>query len=501
MPYGTGALNMTGHSSLESTWTADFEAVLDTQAPEYLNTTYNFSYGVNSTGEGTFNITNITDIFGANITINISINGEYFQNTSLTNGSSFEITFNATNGTNNLLLTLKDNFNNTYTEWFNMTILVCNFICVDESTGDYIDVTDYVNLNVTSPEIGWSLDLKVHGSGNFTYLSNETYPDTLYPHALRFEIEPTGGVNFTRYFDPSIFPDLNETVRISVPRAEQIYEQKVQSTIEREFGVFCLDSDAWIMLDHTRMVGGVEGSNFVQYVYTIDALYYFRVYENGVPILLSTLDGGKAVTIDLELLIGARGVIPSFPGSLYIQKPYNHTLMIYFINTLSNDSNVTSIEITNVTGHHFLWYNETANPNEFYIYFDWQTVTPQPNESEPLTITATTSDGNNFSLALILNKMPGPVFGSPADFPAIVAFFIVIGLLIFGLTLFSTSTTFAFFGPVVCAIGLFVTTLTEQLWFITLLQLVLIVFIIYQLILFRYEHSTKGYNTMSGGLR
>jgi len=250
------------------------------------------------------------------------------------------------------------------------------------------------------------------------------------------------------------------------------------------------------------MVGGVEGSNFVQYVYTIDALYYFRVYDDGVPILLATLDGGKAVTIDLELLIGAQGVIPTFDGQLYIQKPYNHTLMIYFINTLSDEENTkTTIEIYNSTGHHFLWYNETVNPNEFYIYFDWQTVTPQPDENEPLTVKATTSDGTSSELVFIISQMTGPEFGSPVDFPAIVAFFIVVGLLIFGLTLFSTSTTFAFFGPVVCAIGLFITSMTEQLWYITLLQVVLIIFIIYQLILFRYEHSTKGYNTMSGGLR
>ena len=502
MEYGTVRLNMTGHSSPGAERAIDFEAIFDNQAPGYWNTTYSFNYSVNSTGEGTFNITNISDIYGANITINISINGEYFENAALANNSAYEITFNATNGVNALKLTLIDQFNNTYVEWFNHTIILYNFVCVDELDGSYVNMADFTAFRVKADEIGWSVDLKSQGNGNFTYLANTSYPGTLYPHSLRFEIAYVGtGVNITRYFDCTIIPALlNDTVYISVPNGSQtIYQQTVQSTTPIQFGVWCLNSNAWALLDRTRMVGGLSGSNYAQYVYTIDALYYFRVYEDGVPIILTTLDGGKAVTIDLDVLILTSTIseVENLTGNLFVQKLYNSSLLIYYHNP-ENNSNLTSIEVTNSTGYHYLWHNETLNPNEFFIYFDWSTI-PGVDVNETWTVTATASTGHNTSLTFIPSQMVGPITDDTgALFPAILGVIIAVALAIFGLTLFSSSSTFSFFGPVTCGISLVISFLCEQLWYVHILQIVLIIFIAYQLIIFRYEYSTTEFSGRGG---
>jgi hypothetical protein len=367
----------------------------------------------------------------------------------------------------------------------------CNYTCVDEQTGAYINVANFSHLDVYAPEIGWHIDLKAKGNGNFTFLANGSYPGTLHPMALRFEVK-YAGVNFTitRYFDPTILSNLSSPIRISIPKANTFYMQTVTSTIERQFAVWCLGSSAWVVCDYTRMVGGTTTS-YLQYVYTIDALYYFKIYNNGVPIVLTTLDGGKSVTIDLDLLIRSNASLPAIPGGVGIQKLTNHSLLIYFLNT-GIPVNSTSVKLTNASGHVFLWYNETSSPNEFMIYYDWTTVTPQPDLNETLTLTVTPYGQPPITKTFILNQITGPIT-TAAALPAELAMIFIIGLLIFGLTLFSSQTTFSFFGPVMCGIGLVISVLTDQIWFIHLLQFMLIFFIAFMIVVFRYEYSTQEF--------
>jgi hypothetical protein len=480
---------------------------LDDDAPTYDNYWVNYTTGINvSSYNATIEINGCNDTYPIDRDLNFTVihNGvHHWNNTVSSDDGSASINITLVNGVNTLVFILEDWAGNNITWSHPLDLTIYNFICVDERTRKYINVSEFTSIRVTAPEINWTLNLKSKGDGNFTYLANTSYPGTLYPHSLRFEIAFIGtGSNITRYFDPTILEGtINTTIYISIPNGtEQMYMTTVQSTSPIEFGVWCMDSDAWILLDRTRMVGGLSGSNYAQYIYTIDALYYFRVYENGVPIVLTTLDGGKAVTIDLDVLILTSNIssISNFSSWLCLQKPYNTTLLIYF-HYPANTSTKTTIEIYNATGYHYLWYNETTAPNEFFIYFDWSTLTPVPDPNQPWTIKATTSTGEEVTIVVIPNQIIGPVYHSPVALPAILALIICVALMIFGLTLFSSSTTFSFFGPVVCGIGIFITVLTEQVWYIHILQLMLIVFIIFMLLIWRYEYSTTEFSG-SGGL-
>jgi hypothetical protein len=386
---------------------------LDDDPPSYDNYTIDYTTGINvSTYNATVTVFNCTDDYPIDYDLNLTIifNGDYYYNGSVDDdGGDPSMNFTLENGVNTFIFILTDHFGNNITWSYPLDMTIYNFICVDERTGDYINVSDFTALRVTAPEIGWLLDLKAKGDGNFTYLANTSYPGTLYPHSLRFEIAFVGtGTNITRYFDPTILEGtLNTTVYISIPNGtEAMYMTTVQSTSPIEFGVWCMDSDAWILLDRTRMVGGLSGSNYAQYIYTIDSLYYFRVYENGIPIILTTLDGGKAVTIDLDVLILTSNIstISNFSSWLCLQKPFNTTLLIYF-HYPANTSTLTTIEVYNDTGYHYLWYNETTNPNEFFIYFDWSTVLPLPDADIPWTIKATTSTGEEVTIVVIPSQI------------------------------------------------------------------------------------------------
>jgi len=480
---------------------------LDDDIPTYDNYWVNYTTGINvSTYNCTIEINGCNDTYPIERDLNFTVihNGIHYYNNSVDpDDGNTSINITLVNGVNTIVFILEDWNGNNITCSSPLDLTYYNFVCVNESDGSYVDVSDYSAFRVTAPEIGWELDLKAKGDGNFTYLANTTYPGTLYPHSLRFEIAYIGGgTNITRYFDPTLLPDsvTNTTIRIAIPDGtETIYQTTAQSTTPTEFGVWCLDSEAWILLDRTRMVGGLGTSNYAQDVYTIDGLYYFRVYEDGVPIVLTTLDGGKAVTIDLDVLVLVNNLseVEDFEGNLFVQKLYNNSLLIYYHNQ-ANDSTKTQIEIYNSTGYHFLWHNETLNPNEFFIYFDWTTISPTPDINASWTIKATTSGGDEATVVVIPGQMTTPVIDSDGNaFPAILAVIMAVALAVFGLTLFSSSSTFAFFGPVSCGIGIFITVLAQQVWYLHLLQFVLIVLIVFMLLVFRYEYST---NEFSGGL-
>ncbi|MCJ7458326.1 MAG: DUF2341 domain-containing protein [candidate division Zixibacteria bacterium] len=373
------------------------------------------------------------------------------------------------------------------------------------------------------------------GSMNFTVVYPETsatFPptNTLHPYSLRFNIrfwasesDPVGTL-LTCYLDPTLINDYdptwtpNATIKITIPSLGRpstdrdgtndyyswgtsgavtwpatgktfpqgpFYEQDITSTQEKPFGVWSMNAQAWNLLDYTKFITGTTTS-YGQAVYTIPGLYYFKIYKNGVPIILTTIDGGKASTIDLDLLEKSTAQMPVIQGTLGVQKLSNHSLLIYFHN-VDRLVSETQIKIYNAT-HIFLWYNETNNPNEFYVYFDW-TTTPSVNINESITVEAIPGGQSPISTTFIISGMIGPSTPGEAIPPEMVMI-VCIALLLFGLTLFSVGATVSFFGPVTCGISLALTAMATQIWYIHMLQFMLIFFIAFMIIVFRYEYTT-----------
>jgi hypothetical protein len=383
---------------------------------------------------------------------------------------------------------------------------------------------------------GGALKQGYPNNNNFTVIfpnASATFPpmNTLYPYSIRFDIQflsSTGGTNpagtaITSYFDPTLIKDYdptwtpNSTIRIAIstlgrPAVERdgtnnyyswgtsgavtwpatgmtypqgpFYEQDITSTQEKPFGVWSMNAQAWNLLDYTKFITGTTTS-YGQAVYTIPGLYYFKIYKGGVPIILTTIDGGKASTIDLDLLEKSTAQMPVIQGTLGVQKLSNHSLLIYFHN-VDRLVSETQIKIYNVT-HTFLWYNETNNPNEFYVYFDW-TTTPPVNTNESITVEAIPGGQSPISTTFIISGMIGPSTPGEAIPPEMVMI-VCIALLLFGLTLFSVGATVSFFGPVTCGISLALTAMATQTWYIHMLQFMLIFFIAFMIIVFRYEYT------------
>jgi len=369
---------------------------------------------------------------------------------------------------------------------------------------------------------GGALRYGFSNNENFTVVypnvSNKFPPiNSLHPYSLRFNIQfwksgsDPAGTLITSYFDPTLIKDYdsswtpNATIRITIPSLGYgtwgtgwpltgqtwpqgpFYEQDITSTETKPFGVFAMNSQAWNLLDYTKFVAGTTTS-YEQYVYTIPGLYYFKIYKGGTPIVLTTIDGGKASTIDLDLLQASTYQMPAIPGVLGVQKLSNFSLLIYYYNP---DRSVakTQLLIYNAS-HQFLSYNETNNPNQFYVYFDWATTTPPVNTNDSLTIEVLPQGQPPVSTTIIVNGMIGTAGPGGAALPPEMVLIICIGLLLFGLTLFSVGTTVAFVGPVMCGISLAFTALATQTWYIHLLQFMMIFFIIFMIVIFRYEYST-----------
>jgi len=469
-----------------------FNYILDTDAPTWDSVTISPDIGLNTSSNVTITITGVNDTTPENITINITASdGSTAENSSVTTETNVSLNVTAAAGTNWYNISFTDEWGHTSYYNFTYDALVYNFVCVDGNTGDYFDIDNITGLTVSAPEIGWSMDLKALGITNFSYFANASYPGTIYPHALRFELTYVNQT-ITRYFDMTVPENFSTPIRISIPESQTFYEQVIISNRERPFSIWSLDANAWILCDHTRMVGGAT-SPYMQYAYTIDGLYYIRIYdENGVPTTLATLDGGKAKTIALNQLEYEVSQNPPTNGSgLGVQKLSNQSLLIHYYFPKGTNT-VASITLVNETGYVFLNHTETTSPNNFYIYYDWSTVSPGPNTTELLTLTGT-GDGNAPSVIEFYLDTLTTVFTGDDAVDGMIALIMIVGLLILGLTLFASHTTFTYFGPIVIVIGLAISVFAEQTWYIYLLQFIMIIFLIFMVLIFRYKYSGVQY--------
>lgn len=474
----------------------NFEFYFDNEAPEYSEAIVSADIGIDSTGRCNITLYNVTDVTPENITVNLSVNGgtHYYENSSVynnTNVSFLDIPLQS--GINYFNYTIYDEWNMTC--YYNLTyhIYLYNFVCVDEETGSYVDVSDFFGLNATIPERLWIVDLKTSGNGNFTYLSNVTvgeYPDVTHPHTIRLEIVYTevddGGnhITITRYYDCSLLAPGNVT-RIAVPVYQPLYEQLLYSAREKPFSIYNMEAEAWVCVDYTRMA---YAQAMAQYAYTINALYWLRTYNSdGTQNILVTLDGGKPTAINLDMLEYQNTTydFTLLADGLGIKRLTNSTLQIYYFNP-ANDNTKAYLRLFNAT-QTFLYWNETVAPNEFMIFFNFSSY--GLNETDVLTINITMTKTTGI-MAYIQESFTLQAKGVAAVLlTAAIAAVAAIILAVFGLTLFSVRNTFAFFGPIVCGMGIAVTLLAEQIWYITLIQIVLTVLIIVQFMIYKEEYA------------
>lgn len=470
--------------------------IYDSEAPEYdTPAVVTMLEGINTSTNVNITLFNLTDITPENMTVNLSVNSgaSYYENTSVFNNTN--VTFsNITiqNGVNYFNYTIYDEWGNTvYYNYTMPSIELFNFVCVDEETGAYIDVADFFGLNVTVPERVWKLNLKSKGDGNFSYISNTTVTGIDHPNTIRLEIvydevDAAGNnIAITRYYDCTLLPPTENVTRLAVPKYQALFEQLLYSAKEKPFSVYNMEAEGWVCVDYTRMAYETAKA---QYAYTIDALYWLRTYNSdGTQNILTTLDGGKPTAINLDILEYQNQTyeFELLTDGLGVKRHTNDTLQIYYLNP-ANDSSKVYVRLYNSTTT-FLHWNETTAPNEFILYFNFSSY--GINESDTLTINLTiTSDLGVVTYIQESFTLQGKGVATVLLAAAIAAI-IAIVFAIFGLTLFSVKNTFSFFGIVICGMAIAVTLLTEQLWYINMIQVILVILILIQLFVYKDEYA------------
>lgn len=468
--------NITMSSSVFNyTKNIDFNYTSDLQNPYNLS----FNFSVNSSKLAGNMSLQCYDIHSKNLTYNVSIADTYFYETSQQANTSFNLSVDYINGNNFIEIEVSDLTNNSIYKDTSYQVYKRLLFLVNEETGNTFNLSKVKGLNVTIPAKQYKLDLKAEDKTNFTYVVGET-ADT-----LRFEITYENTTDIvTRYLNIAL---VENSSRVAIPEKQQIHEQLIYSSLKKPIAVKALYADAYVLADYTRLA---FGDALASYAYTIDTLYYLYTYTDGKKVVLCTLDGGKSSQINLDMLSYSNDTygFNILSEEISYKKIANQTLKFYYYNVENNSIKTTFSIIDN--GTKIFDYIEEDTPNELTFIFDYSTLNLDKNILT-LKITKMFEDGTTETTEQTINTETVEVSGEPLIGAQIVLIVGVI-LLIVGLTLVATPWVFSVFGPLTCGITIALTTMTSQIWYITLLQVITLIMLVFQFLVFKEEYAGAG---------
>jgi len=292
---------------------------------------------------------------------------------------------------------------------------------------------------------------------------------------LRFEIQYASGTIINYYIDVSLINNTRVRVCANTDDAT-FYEQIMYSAVSKQALLKNVYADCYVGADYTRFG---YGNAMMLRGFTISAEYVLYTYDGVNLISLSGIDGGKEQTINLDTLeFNLEGYDFSVLGeSLVFQKNGTYQIKIYYKN-MAQDNTATALEIVNMDTNAVV-YTESAfsNPNEFTTYYNFGGTTYDNATIWRATLTNTKTDGTRETIKRYFN-----IFGQSGMFNNTLAVVIVVLLLFFGLTFLVASLSFSWLGFFLHIISLIILSLAVGAWYITFLQAVVAVFMLFTLL-------------------
>lgn len=408
-----------------------------------------------------------TDSLYPSLTYNFSLNYANIFYGNLASGTTQTNTTEIADGTNYFFGVCSDAFSSTE-EVINLTAYVKTLNIINEKLGIPLSLTNITQLRAWFDDNSTFFDFKAEGTTSVNVIGvNET--------KIRLELQYPNNDFIVRYIDLLYIEEDNFSV-CGMPNGTQYYEQLIYSATSKPAIAKNQYTNCYIAADTTRFA--YQDVQLLR-AFTIDSSYYLYTYDNGVQVLLASLDGSIESNVNLDRLEFASNTynfgIDS--SALTFRKTGDTEIQIYY-NNLQGNLQTAELIITRMdNGAEVFSLDTFADPNEWTLYFDYGTLS-NLNESTifKATLTTTTSAGEESSTIRY--------FDTNASIGVLqngVAITISIMLLLFGFTLTAVRFTFSFFGLFISLASLGVLALavgSQVTLFLSGISIILFVYVI-----------------------
>ena len=217
--------------------------------------------------------------------------------------------------------------------------------------------------------------------------------------------------------------------------------------------------------------------------YTTDALYYLYTYDGNALVLLATIDGSLANTVNLDALKYTKASIniAITSDAVSIDKVDENTVRISYLNLQKNNSYVVLRIYDNTTT--YVEHLETESPNDFTVY-----ITTAEVPAKGLLTLEIEAHRTNGDVAYIRRLFT--MEGASGTIAPEVAIVLAILILLFTLTAFAVKWAFGPFGLLGTVAALLILANAPQVPSVLFMEAVSVLLLMYIIITYRAEGAT-----------
>jgi len=362
----------------------------------------------------------------------------------------------------------------TYTTEYVYAIL---FRLINEANGTNITATqigtEYNIARVYTPDGNYSFNFKDANtvSKNFFSNSKELY--------FEFGYKDTSQTIINRQIDFSLIQDSN--IGLCVPLFQTFYQQRFVSNAPRAMVLQNNISSCYII---ATTLSYVYDTGYSITTYTIPKPYFLYIWIDGVKTFLALIDGAVATQYNLDAIAFSRSAFDITVGqdtvgfapliNTVTNKYDTNTIQIYYKSYLENNTQ-TNFNIKN--GSTSVWnYTEYTSADEFLVNFYWGGLGINDQNVLELIITTTNTSGETTSKSYYFTTMGNYYPNEGAN-----GWVVIVSTLffLFGITLVASSRAFGIFGIIICLICLAITATASGAWWISLIQGIFLMCLIY----------------------
>lgn len=363
------------------------------------------------------------------------------------------------------------------------SVFAIQFIIIDEETGQDFNVFKVDSLKAINFVQNTVFDFQLNNTNKVFFVSGSS-------DKIRFDFNYAGGIIISRDFNVTTLPttDLN-TVKVCGVKSGATFSQQLLISSQPKAAQVISDLyDCYVLSDYTQFT--VSETRSVS-AYTIATSYslYSRNDED-IVVQLSLIDGSTAHTINLDILDFGSDLADFSVGGESLSVSYDtdtNAIFVYYLN-VNNDNNSVTINIFDGTDSNSILFSTTNNttPNEFSTTFTAANFTDFNKDFYKIqaVVTKTNSTVKTINSFFSLKGTRG----NSLD-PALAAI-IGISVMIMSITLVASRYAFGWFGIVagICAIAF--TTFAPPIWYLTLIQAMLVIVTVFISIVYWKENST-----------
>jgi len=448
--------------------------------PEIYFTDYNFTSSFSTTQPINFgNLAMSCTYFDANetLTYTFQLNDvNVGTGTYDVNQTGYAVDLNFVDGVNTIVFYCEGDSSNVTSETINFPVSTKNFYFVYDKTGvplatsaEYTsaDVNEVVAYKLGDNNVYY--DLKANNQVGI-YYTGETNSSL----GWRVSFNDITLVTTSRTFDLDVL-DVN-SVPVCFYKIQPYFEQLLYSSIERDIRIQNSTNGCYHVAATTRYA---SNDYFSLYAYTVPLSYFIYIIDEEAGNLTINLEGGTSGVINLDAIVLKNQLSTNIiitGDSATVTKNCGtsadcNTFIITYRNLATNNSSVKFTIFNGTTT--LLTHTETTNPNNFTYIFDSTTLDFNA-DILTLRLEKTRTDGT-IDIETIYFTPQGDIGFLDPTLVLIFSFLLFIS----GITLATARFTFGWFGIVIGFITLVLLSFSIGLWWITFLQGVMLMMLIY----------------------